>query len=166
MRWKFWTSQNISTKDSTAWQLGFTILWLLQRSKLSLHRCMPVENQKVSTFKVIWSEDSKTFFGYYGYHSLTWSRLVSSRCLKCWMVWCLSLCRALSNFCKHFCTRWVLGVFSLRAFKKEKNKLWIFLSIVELNVPSTINTWKKLLSTVQWFGLTKNGLVSGRLQIK
>ena len=73
------------------------------------------------------------FFGYYGYHSLTWSRLVSSRCLKCWMVWCLSLCRALSNFCKHFCTRWVLGVFSLRAFKKrEKNKLWIFLSIVQL----------------------------------
>ena len=66
------------------------------------------------------------------------------------MVWCLSLCRALSNFCKHFCTRWVLGVFSLRAFKKEKNKLWIFLSILKLYIPSTINTWKKLISTAVW----------------
>ena len=113
------------------WALLYCELWLLQRSKLSLHRCTPVENQKVSAFKVI-RRTAKLFFGYYGYHSLTWSRLVSSRCLKCWMVWCLSLCRALSNFCKHFCTRWVLGVFSLRAFKKEKNNLWIFLSIVKL----------------------------------
>ena len=68
VRWKFRISENISSNDSTVWQLGLTILWLLQRLvEDQNYRCSVARRKetKWSRLKVI-RRTAKLFFGYYG----------------------------------------------------------------------------------------------------